>query len=106
MRLRTAFVIAAAFLALMIIPSRASDTLPSQLSDAAYWKMISDFSEPDKYFQLEIITSNEVAYQNVLPQLTKSAGPGGTYLGVGPEQNFTYIAALRRGRSSSISGAT
>jgi hypothetical protein len=96
MRLRTVlWIIAAALLTLTIVPSRAADTLPSQLSDAAYWKMISDFSEPDKYFQLEIITSNEVAYQYVLPQVTKSVAPGGTYLGVGPEQNFTYIAALR-----------
>src|SRR6266571_6025663 len=96
MRLRAVLGITAAVcLALTISPLRAADTLPAQLSDAAYWKMISDFSEPDKYFQLEIITSNEVAYQNVLPQLTKSAAPGGTYLGVGPEQNFTYIAALR-----------
>ena len=96
MRLRTAlWIIAAALLTLTIIPSRAADTLPAQLSDAAYWKMISDFSEPDRYFQLEIITSNETSYQYVLPELMKSVAPGGTYLGVGPEQNFTYIAALR-----------
>jgi hypothetical protein len=88
-------IIVATFLALTIIPARAADTLPSQLSDAAYWKMISDFSEPDSYFQLEIITSNEVAYQDVIPEMVKSIAPGGVYLGVGPEQNFTYIAALR-----------
>src|SRR5262249_10024517 len=93
---RTALaILTAAVLGLTIIPSRAADTLPSQLSDAAYWKMISDFSEPDRYFQLEIIQSNEVAYQYVLPELMKTVSPGGTYLGVGPEQNFTYIAALR-----------
>src|SRR5437867_12537134 len=55
MRLRTALVIAGAFLALAIIPSRAADTLPSQLTDAAYWKMISDFSEPDGYYQYTVI---------------------------------------------------
>jgi hypothetical protein len=27
--------------------------------------------------------------------LTRRVAAGGTYLGVGPEQNFTYIAALR-----------
>src|SRR6516164_1826923 len=74
--------------------SRAAETLPSELSDAAYWKLISDFSEPDGYFQLEIVTSNEMTYQNPLPELTKTAKSGGVYLGVGPEQNFTYIAAL------------
>jgi hypothetical protein len=75
--------------------SRAAETLPSELSDAAYWKLISDFSEPDGYFQLEIVTSNENTYQNPLPELTKTAKPGGVYLGVGPEQNFTYIAAMQ-----------
>src|SRR6516165_11080637 len=75
--------------------SRAAETLPAQLSDAEYWKMISDFSEPSGYFQYDIITSNESSYQVVLPDLMKKAQPGGTYLGVGPEQNFTYIAALQ-----------
>src|SRR5262245_55145520 len=57
--------------------------------------MISDFSEPNGYFQYEIVTSNELSYQTILPELMKTARPGGTYLGVGPEQNFTYIAALQ-----------
>src|SRR5688500_6905130 len=95
MRLRTALVVAIAFLVLAIVPTRAADTLPAQLSAAAFWKMITDFSEPDGFYQYVVITSNETAYQEVLPQLTKLIAPGGTYLGVGPEQNFTYIAALR-----------
>ena len=61
----------AALLALTVIPSQAADTIPGQLTDAAYWKMISDFSEPGGSFQLEIITSNEVTYQYVMPQLTR-----------------------------------
>jgi hypothetical protein len=90
-----ALVLAIAFLVLAIVPTRGADTLPSQLSDAAFWKMITDFSEPDGYYQYVVITSNEMSYQEVLPQLSRSIAPGGTYLGVGPEQNFTYIAALR-----------
>jgi len=74
---------------------RAAENLPSQLSDDEYWKLISSFSEPNGYFEHEIVTSNELSYQSVLPRLTRSARPGGTYLGVGPEQNFTYIAALQ-----------
>src|SRR5215471_20183706 len=95
MRLRKVAVIAAALLVSALVSMRAADTLPSQLSDSTYWKLISEFSEPDGYYQYTVITSNETAYQEVLPQLTKSIAPGGTYLGVGPEQNFTYIAALR-----------
>jgi hypothetical protein len=36
-----------------------------------------------------------VEYQWVIPALTSTLGAGGVYLGVGPEQNFTYIVALR-----------
>src|SRR6516162_9532006 len=85
----------AAMAALFVSVSRAAETLPSQLADAEYWKMISDFSEPNGYFQYEIVTSNETSYQVVLPDLMKNGRSGGAYLGVGPEQNFTYIAALQ-----------
>jgi hypothetical protein len=92
-------VLAALFAVLLVaLPypaSQAADTLPAQLSDAQYWKMITDFSEPGGSFQLEIITSNETSYQSILPDLMRLAKPGGTYFGVGPEQNFTYIAALQ-----------
>ena len=84
-----------AMISLLVFVSRAAETLPSQLTDAEYWKMISDFSEPNGYFQYEIVTSNETSYQVVLPELIKNARSGGAYLGVGPEQNFTYIAALQ-----------
>lgn len=80
---------------LAIVSLYAADTLPTELDNAAFWKMVSDFSEPDGYYQYTVITSNETAYQEVLPELTRRAAPGGVYLGVGPEQNFTYIAALR-----------
>jgi hypothetical protein len=86
---------AAVFLILFIVVSRAADTLPAQLSDAEFWKIVSDFSEPNGYFQYEIVTSNETSYQEVLPDLMKTPRTGGAYLGVGPEQNFTYIAALQ-----------
>jgi hypothetical protein len=75
--------------------TRAAEALPAQITDADYWKMISEFSEPNGYFQYDIVTSNETSYQYVLPELMKAAKAGGVYLGVGPEQNFTYIAALQ-----------
>ena len=30
-----------------------------------------------------------------MPELVARTKPGGVYLGVGPEQNFTYIAAMK-----------
>ncbi len=94
-RSTVATVLVLLFLASPSVRSRAAESLPSQLSDGDYWTMISDFSEPNGYFQYEIVTSNELSYQTILPELMKTARPGGTYLGVGPEQNFTYIAALQ-----------
>src|SRR2546423_4830697 len=69
--------------------------LPAQISDEAFWTMISDFSEPNGYFRFENFLSNELAYQKVIPTLKENTRPGGVYIGVGPEQNFTYAAALQ-----------
>src|SRR5437867_1757599 len=78
-------------------PSRpaAHDTLPSRLADREFWRLAVDSSEPDGYFRSDNLTSNELLYQRVIPALVARVKPGGAYLGVGPEQNFTYMAALR-----------
>jgi hypothetical protein len=72
-----------------------SDTLPDRLTDAEFWQLVQDFSEPDGYFRSDNLLSNEVWFQETLPDLIARTGPASAYLGVGPEQNFTYIAALR-----------
>jgi hypothetical protein len=74
--------------------SRAADALPSQLSDAEFWKMVTDFSEPDGPFPYENFVSNESSYQNAIPEVKRFVQPGGVYIGVAPDQNFTYIAAI------------
>lgn len=68
--------------------------IPHELSDEAFWQMVEAFSEPDGRFPSENLVSNETTFQEVVPQLTKVSA-GGVYLGVGPDQNFTYIAALQ-----------
>jgi hypothetical protein len=94
MRVRFIAVLIAATL-LLISTLRAADTLPGSISDQAYWKMISDFSEPGGTFAFEMFMSNEETFQLILPDLLRRVSPGGVYLGVAPEQNFTYITALR-----------
>ena len=69
--------------------------LPSRLSDAEFWKLATDLSEPNGYFQSENYVGNELSFQWVIPDLRKTVKPGGVYMGVGPDQNFTYIAALQ-----------
>jgi hypothetical protein len=68
--------------------------LPARLSDQEFWRLIDDFSEPNGSFRSDNLVSNEDTLQVVLPELTRIVKPGGVYLGVGPDQNFTYIAAL------------
>jgi hypothetical protein len=81
-----------------LIASRAqvgTDTLPAELNDRAFWQMVTDFSEPDGVFRSDNFVSNERTYQEVIPELKQRALPNGVYLGVGPDQNLTYITALR-----------
>jgi len=73
----------------------AAEALPSQISDAEFWKLVGELSEPEGSFPFDNFVSNETTIQSVIPVLQAKARPGGAYLGVGPEQNFTYIAALR-----------
>jgi hypothetical protein len=68
--------------------------LPARIADADFWRLIGELSEPDGNFPFDNFVSNETTIQSVIPALKSRARPGGAYLGVGPEQNFTYIAAL------------
>src|SRR5437867_3737214 len=76
-------------------PYKATETLPGRLTDDAFWKVVTGFSEEGGYFRFENFLSNELGFQTVIPALKEIANPGGVYLGVGPEQNFTYISALQ-----------
>jgi|SRR5665213_1164491 len=73
----------------------AADSLPSQLSDQEFWKLSSDFSEPDGFFRSDNLLSNEIWMQHVIPELLSNIRTPSVYMGVGPEQNFTYITSLK-----------
>jgi len=74
---------------------RGAETLPAQLTSAEFWQLVTSFSEPGGHFQYENFVSNEISYQQIMPELMRTGRIGGVYLGVAPEQNFTYIAALQ-----------
>jgi len=75
-------------------PEIPRQNLPEGLSDSEFWTLIHEFSEPGGTFRSENLVSNESTFQHVIPSLKRQIKPGGVYLGVGPDQNFTYIAAL------------
>ena len=76
-------------------PAPAPAALPDRLSDQEFWSLVTDLSEPGGSFRSDNLLSNEVWLQHVIPELLTLAKPGRVYMGVGPEQNFTYIAALK-----------
>jgi hypothetical protein len=79
-----------------IRPADAGRYAASQrLSDGEFWSLMMRLSEPDGRFRSDNLVSNEIKFQWVIPELLRRAKPGGVYIGVGPEQNFTYIAALK-----------
>lgn len=57
--------------------------------------MVTEFSEPGGFFRSDNFVSNETSLQYVIPELQRSTRPGGVYVGVAPDQNFTYLVALR-----------
>jgi hypothetical protein len=68
---------------------------PAQAPASAFAAQVAALSEPGGYFDTDNLISNERSYLQVLSDLDKRGVRGGAYLGVGPDQNFTYIAAIR-----------
>jgi hypothetical protein len=71
--------------------------LPARLTDREFWRLTETLSEPSGSFRSDNFLSNERGYQQIIPDLLERVGigRGGVYLGVGPEQNFAYIVALK-----------
>ena len=77
-------------------PRLLAADFPATLTDREFWSLTQTLSEPDGSFRSDNFLSNERGYQLIIPDLLERITPGaGVYLGVGPEQNFAYIAALR-----------
>jgi len=72
-----------------------SEALPQRLDDRTFWMLASEFSEASGTFRSDNLVSNETVFQYVIPTLQQTLGPVSAYVGVGPDQNFTYIASLK-----------
>ena len=68
---------------------------PASLSDSAFAALVARVSEPGGYFDSDNLISNESSYLHVLGTMRRLGVAGGTYVGVGPDQNFSYIAQIR-----------
>ena len=65
--------------------------------DTTFAGLVARLSEPGGYFDTDNLVSNERSYLHVAGKLRElsAGGGGGAYLGVGPDQNFSYILAVR-----------
>ena len=63
--------------------------------DTSFAGTVTRLSEPAGYFDSDNLISNETSYLHAVSHLRSIGVSGGAYIGVGPDQNFSYIAAIR-----------
>ena len=63
--------------------------------DQSFSRVIADLSEPEAGRPADNLITNEDSFARVADDLGRLAPTPGVYLGVGPDQNFTYIAHAR-----------
>ena len=82
----------AAILALHLAgaPARAQ-----RAPDTSFASLVGRLSETGGYFDSDNIITNEASYLFVSSQLAKVGVHGGVYIGVGPDQNFSYVALIK-----------
>ncbi len=74
--------------------STEAQTVP-RISADDFSKMVTTFSEFGGFFPSNNWVSNELTYLNALESLEINNVRGGVYIGVGPDQNFVYISAIK-----------
>ncbi len=65
------------------------------VGDTTFARLVHDLSEPGGFFDTDNLISNESSYLHVIQKLPELGVEGGAYIGVGPDQNFSYIAHVR-----------
>jgi hypothetical protein len=86
------------FIALTFACASANVTPPAPAQaapDDGFADLVARLSEPGGFFPSANLVSNETSYLHVLGKMAELGVSGGAYVGVGPDQNFSYIAAVR-----------
>ncbi len=68
---------------------------PVAFSAERFAALVDTLSEPGGFFDSDNLVSNEAGYLHVRQTLERLGVEDGVYVGVGPDQNFTYIAQVR-----------
>jgi len=90
-----ALLVSAAACAPRTAPAAPAARAEPSLSIAEFGELTQRLSEPGGFFASDNLVSNETSYLHVLGAMQALGVTGGAYVGVGPDQNFSYIAAIR-----------
>jgi len=85
----------AALLMLSLMGAGASRIELSSKDRKGFAALSSRLSETPGYFDSDNLISNETSYLHVIGKLREIGVKGGIYIGVGPDQSYTYIAEIR-----------
>lgn len=76
-------------------PTASAQSEAPNTETSAFAALVERLSEPGGHFGGDNLISNEQSYLHVLPALARAKVKGGAYIGVGPDQNFSYIAQIK-----------
>lgn len=75
----------------MVFPPTLTDLLfPAR--DVSFASVIRELSQAETGPAADNLVSNEDSYPRIAAEVARRCPPGGVYLGVGPDQNFTILA--------------
>jgi hypothetical protein len=78
-----------------LLGSAAHELAAQRAFDSSFAGLVARLSESGGYFDSDNIITNEASYLQIASQLAKVGVHGGAYIGVGPDQNFSYIALIK-----------
>ena len=84
------------WMAVAVLACHAALPLHAQRAiDSSFAGLVARLSDGGGYFDSDNIITNEASYLHVASQLERVGVHGGVYMGVGPDQNFSYIALVK-----------
>lgn len=88
-------ILIANLLVVFLMSAAASRVADASRDHKSFSALSARLSEPGGYFDSDNLISNETSYLHVMAKLREMGVSGGVYIGVGPDQSFSYIAKIR-----------
>lgn len=88
-------ILVANVLVALLMTAAASRVAHASRDHKAFAALSARLSEPGGYFDSDNLISNETSYLHVIGKLRELNISGGVYVGVGPDQSFSYISKIR-----------